>query len=100
AEPQLRLLVPAAPERARLVGVRRARGVRARVRPRRLPPRPLRQPAALLEPRRAPRGADARARRERPRAAGGALAARPRRRPRGRRGRGVEAAGARAPART
>ena len=48
---QLRLLVPAAPERARLVGVRRARGLRAGVRPRGRRRRALRQPAPLLEPR-------------------------------------------------
>ena len=87
---QLRLLVPAAPERARLVGVRRAQRLRARVRPRRRRRRALRQPPALLEPGRAPRRADARARRDRPRAARGALAARPRRRPGLRRRRAVE----------
>ena len=87
---QLRLLVPAAPERARLVGVRRAQRLRGRVRPRGRRRRALRQPPALLEPERAPRRADARARRGRARAARDPLAARPRRRRGLRRRRAVE----------
>ena len=85
---QLRLLVPAAPERARLIGVRRAQRLRDGLRPRRRRRRALRQPAALLEPGRTPRRADARARRDGAHPARGALAARPRRR-RGLRRRGA-----------
>ena len=48
---QLRLLVPAAQERARLVRVRRAERLREGLRPRRRRRRPLRQPASLLGPR-------------------------------------------------
>ena len=62
---QLRLLVPAAPERARVVGVRRAQRLREGLRSRRRRRRPLRQPAALLEPGGAPARADARTRRDR-----------------------------------
>ena len=87
---QLRLLVPAAPERARLVGVRRAERLRERVRSRGRRRRPLRQPPAFLEPERAPRRADARARRDRARAAGDPLAPRSRRRPGLRRRRALE----------
>ena len=87
---QLRLLVPAAQERARLVGVRRAQRLREGLRHRRRRRRALRQPAALLEPGRAPRRADARARRDRAPPVRGALAARPRRRRGLRRRRAVE----------
>ena len=48
---QLRLLVPAAQERARLLRVRRPQRVRAGLRPGRRRGRPLRQPDPLLEPR-------------------------------------------------
>ena len=48
---QLRLLVSAAQERARLLRVRRAQRLRAGLRPRRRRRRALRQPDALLEPR-------------------------------------------------
>ena len=64
---QLRLLVPAAPERAGVLRVRRAQRLRAGLRPRRRRRRALRQPPALLEPRRAPARADHRARRHRAR---------------------------------
>ena len=87
---QLRLLVPAAPERAGVVRVRRARRLRAGLRPRRRRRRALRQPPALLEPERAPGRADARAGRHRDGAAGDPLAARPRRRRGLRRRRAVE----------
>ena len=87
---QLRLLVPAAQERARLLGVRRAQRLREGLRHRRRRRGPLRQPAALLEPGRAPRRADARARRGRAAPVRGALAARPRRRRGLRRRRAVE----------
>ena len=50
---QLRLLVPAAPERARLLGVRRAQRLRVRLRSRGRRQGALRQPRALLEPQRA-----------------------------------------------
>ena len=53
ASAQLRLLVPAAQERPDLVRVRRAERLRAGLRPRRRRGGPLRQPAPLLEPRRA-----------------------------------------------
>ena len=55
AAAQLRLLVPAAQERARLLRVRRAERLREGLRPRRRRGGPLRQPAPLLEPRRAQR---------------------------------------------
>ena len=48
---QLRLLVPAAQERARLLRVGRAERLREGLRPRRRRRRPVRQPAPLLEPR-------------------------------------------------
>ena len=73
---QLRLLVPAAQERPRLVGVRRAECVRAGVRPRRRGCRAVWKPLALLEPRRADARADDRPRRGGSRAARSALAAR------------------------
>ena len=85
---QLRLLVPAAQERARLDRVRRAERLREGLRPRGRRGRPLRQQAPLLEPRRAHARADGRPRRERPRPARGALAPRPRR------GRGLRRRGA------
>ena len=53
AAAQLRLLVPAAQERPDLIRVRRAEQLRERLRPRRRGGGPLRQPAPLLEPRRA-----------------------------------------------
>src|SRR5712691_8272339 len=80
AAPQLRLLVPAAQERAHLLRVRRAERVRARLRPRRCVRRPLRQPTALLEPRAAQARADGRPRRDRADPTRGALASRSRRR--------------------
>ena len=55
AAAQLRLLVPAAQERAGLVRVRRAERLREGLRPRRRRGRALRQPPALLEPGRAAR---------------------------------------------
>ena len=63
AAAELRLLVPAAQERAGLVGVRRAERLRAGLRHRRRRRRALRAAAALLEPRRAAARADARPRR-------------------------------------
>ena len=87
---QLRLLVPAAPQRARVVGVRRAQRLREGLRSRRRRRGPLRQPAALLEPGGAPARADARTRRDRHGPAGDPLAAQPRRRPGLRRRRAVE----------
>ena len=78
AADELRLLVPAAQEHARLERVRRPERVRARLRPRRRRGRPLRAAAPLLEPR-APRArADDRPRRERARPARDPLEARPR----------------------
>ena len=82
AEPGLRLLVPAAQEHARLVGVRRAERLRARLRHRGRRGGPLRAAAALLGPRGAAARADPGPRRGRPRPPRGALAARSR----GRRG--------------
>ena len=78
---QLRLLVPAAPERARLVGVRRAQRLRARLRPRRRRRRALRQRLHFwnLAERRLEQTLDLGETGLRP--ARGALAARPRRRP-------------------
>ena len=75
---QLRLLVPAAQERARLLGVRRAERLREGLRPRRRRGRPLRAPSPLLEPLRAHARADRRPGRERVDPARGALEARPR----------------------
>ena len=87
---QLRLLVPAAPERARLVGVRRARPpTRAGSTPPTSPPGAT-AAACTSGTWRAPRRADARARRVRARAARDPLAARPRRRRGLRRRRPVE----------
>ncbi len=77
---QLRLLVPAAQERAHLERVRRAERLRAGLRSRRRLRGPIRKQAPLLEPRRADARADGRSRRERPRPARGALAPRPGRR--------------------
>ena len=62
AAAQLRLLVPAAQERAHLVRVRRAERLREGLRPRRRQRRPLRQPTPLLEPRAAQARADGRPR--------------------------------------
>ena len=77
---ELRLLVPAAQERAGLVGVRRAQRLRAGLRHRRRGGGPLRAAAPLLEPRGAAPRADPRPRRGGAAPARGALAARPRRR--------------------
>ena len=82
---QLRLLVPAAQERARLDRVRGAERVRAGLRPDRRRGRPVRAADPLLESGDARARADRRSRRERPRPARGALAPRPRRRGRVRR---------------
>ena len=76
---QLRLLVPAAQERARLLRVRRAERVRAGVRPRRRRGGALRAPPPLLESGRAEARADRRPRRDRAASVRGALAARSRR---------------------
>ena len=78
AEPQLRLLVPAAQERAGLVRVGRAKRLRARLRHRRRRRRPLRAAAPLLGSGRAAARADARPRRAGADPARAALAARPR----------------------
>ena len=75
---ELRLLVPAAQERAGLVGVRRAERLRERLRHRRRRRRALRAAAALLGPRRAAARADPRPRRAGTDPARGALPARPR----------------------
>ena len=79
AAAQLRLLVPAAQERARLDRVRRAECLRARLRPRRRRGRPVRAAHPLLEPRDAHARADRGPRREGPHSARGAVAARSRR---------------------